>query len=128
VTKTPSALVRAGGIYLVPDKEIRLIPEEEREVHETRRRVVVVTGPTNSEEAWRFVLGCPISGSTSKRTRFDVQLAAGQANVEKKCWIRVPAVQPFMKAQLQDYTGSLDERLLSQVQARLVQYLGLIES
>lgn len=116
-----------GGVYLVQDERLRLIPEEERVTHDTRRPVVVVTGPvTNGDPAWQFVLACPISGSTSRRTRFDVQLAAGQGGVTKKCWIRIPAVQPLLKTQLEDRSGTLDERLLSQVQARLAQYMGIV--
>ncbi|MFB4275304.1 type II toxin-antitoxin system PemK/MazF family toxin [Nonomuraea sp. MTCD27] len=117
----------SGGVYLVGDKEVRLIPEEERVVHDERRPVVVVTGGgTNSDTSWPFVLACPISGSTSRRTRFDVHLARGQGGVVKKCWIRVPAVQPLLKTALEDRTGTLDEDLLTQVQGRLAQYLGLL--
>jgi mRNA-degrading endonuclease toxin of MazEF toxin-antitoxin module len=116
-----------GGVYLVRDERLRLIPEEERVMHDSRRPVLVVTGPaTNGETDWPFVLACPISGSTSRRTRYDVQLATGQGGVTKKCWIRVPAVQPLLKAHLEDRSGTLDERLLSQVQTRLAQYMGLL--
>jgi mRNA-degrading endonuclease toxin of MazEF toxin-antitoxin module len=117
-----------GGVYLVSDKALRLIPEEDREIHDERRPVVVVTSAaTNGDTAWPFVLICPVSGSTKRRTRFDVQLAAGQGGATKKCWIRIPAVQPLMKTVLEDRTGTLDEDLLTQVQARLAQYLGLLE-
>ena len=116
----------SGGVYLVQEKNIRLLPEEERVLHDARRPVVIVSGPeTNGDHGWPFVLMCPISGSTSRRTRYDVQLASGQGGVSKKCWIRVPAVQPLLKTCLEDRSGTLDERLLSQVHARLVQYIGL---
>ncbi|WP_432086144.1 type II toxin-antitoxin system PemK/MazF family toxin [Streptomyces sp. bgisy095] len=123
-----SGPVYAGGVYYVVDDKLRLIPDEERQLHDTRRPVVVMTGPTaNGDIRWPFVLVCPISGSTSRKTRYDVQLAAGQGGVTKKCWIRVPAVQPLMKDKLGDRLGTLDERVLSQAQARLAQYLGMIE-
>lgn len=97
----------------------------ERVVHATRRPVVVVTGPdSNSDRSWPFLLVCPLSTSTSRKTRYDVQLAAGQGNVTKRTWIRIPAVQPFMKSSLQDFQGQLDARVLSQIQA---QYLGLVD-
>ncbi len=116
-----------GGVYYVRDESLRLLPEEERVTHDARRPVLVITGPaTNGDPAWPFVLGCPISRSTSRRTRYDVQLAAGQGGATKKCWIRVPAAQPLLKAQLEDRLGTLDERLLSQVQTRLAQYMGLV--
>jgi mRNA-degrading endonuclease toxin of MazEF toxin-antitoxin module len=89
--------------------------------------VVVVTGTeSNGDPDWPFVLACPISGSTKRRTRFDVQLGTGQGGVTKKCWIRIPAVQPLMKSDLEDKTGTLEEALLTQVQGRLAQYLGLV--
>lgn len=117
-----------GGVYLVDDKELRLIPEEQRVVHDARRPVVVVSGAkTNPEESWPFVVICPISGSTSKRTRFDVQLAPGQGGVAKKCWIRIPAMQPAMKSVLEDRSGVLEERLLAQIDVRISQYLGLLD-
>jgi mRNA-degrading endonuclease toxin of MazEF toxin-antitoxin module len=117
----------AGGVYLVCDKSLRLIPEEERVVHDERRPVVVVTSAaSNGDPGWPFVLACPISGSTSRRTRFDVQLAKGESGVVKKCWIRIPAVQPLTKITLEDRTGTLNEDLLTQVQGRLAQYLGLL--
>lgn len=119
--------VYAGGIYLVRDELLRLIPEEERQVHVTRRPIVVVSGPeTNSDLKWKFILACPLSTSTTRRTRFDVELAAGQGNVSKKTWVRIPAVQPFMKQHLQDHSGILDARLLEQIHARLAQYMGLV--
>lgn len=117
----------AGGVYLVPDKVLRLIPEESRDVHDERRPVVVVTGgESNGDLDWPFLLACPVSGSTRRRTRFDVQLSRGQGGAVKKCWIRIPAVQPLMKTALEDRTGVLDEELLTQVQGRLAQYLGLL--
>lgn len=117
-----------GGVYLVTDKTVRLFPEEDRVIHDERRPVVVVSGAqSNCDPDWPFVLACPISGSTSRRTRFDVQLAKGQGGVVKKCWIRIPAVQPLTKSVLEDRTGILDEDLLTQVQGRLAQYLGLLD-
>lgn len=69
-----------------------------------------------------------MSGSTTYKTRFDVKLAAGEAGTSKKCWIRVPATQPLLKSDLEDLTGKLQASKLSEVQARLVEYLGLIDT
>lgn len=83
-----------------------------------------VSSPTvipSGRSSWRAH-----SASTRRRTRFDVQLAMGQGGVTKKCWIRIPAVQPLMKSDLEDQSGTLDEALLTQVQGRLAQYLGLV--
>jgi mRNA-degrading endonuclease toxin of MazEF toxin-antitoxin module len=127
VTQDLPSPVYVGGIYLVDDRALRLIPEEERVVHDARRPVVVLSGSdTNNDPGWPFLLACPLSSSTRRRTRFDVQLAVGQGNVTKKTWVRIPAIQPLIKSSLQDRQGTLDERLLSQIQARLAQYLGWI--
>jgi mRNA-degrading endonuclease toxin of MazEF toxin-antitoxin module len=115
----------AGGVYLVRDERLTLLPEEERIVHLERRRYVVVSADTNSELGWPLVLGCPVSASTSHRTRFDVKLAAGEAGTNKRCWIRVPALQPLLKVDLEDLTGKLDEPRLVELYARVVEYLGL---
>jgi mRNA-degrading endonuclease toxin of MazEF toxin-antitoxin module len=115
-----------GGLYMVADEKITLLPEEERQVHDERRRFLVLSGNTNSEDGWPVVLGCPVSASTSFKTRFDVKLAAGEAGTTKKCWIRIPATQPLLKTALEDLTGTLKADRLQEVQARPLQYLGLV--
>ena len=116
-----------GGLYMVADSKLTLLPEEQRQVHDERRRFLVLSGlETNSDENWPVVLGCPVSASTRYRTRFDVQLAYGEAGVTKKCWIRIPANQPLLKADLEDLTGNLTADRLEEAQARLLEYLGLV--
>lgn len=116
-----------GGLYLVADSKLTLLPEEQRQVHDERRRFLVLSGSeTNFDEKWPIVLGCPVSASTRYRTRFDVQLAYGEAGVTKKCWIRIPANQPLLKDDLQDLTGTLSADRLEEAQTRLLEYLGLI--
>ncbi|GAB3428545.1 type II toxin-antitoxin system PemK/MazF family toxin [Flindersiella endophytica] len=117
-----------GGVYYVSDEKLSLPPESIRQVHEERRRFLVLSGSgTNSETGWLVVTGCPISGSTGFRTRFDVKLAANEAGVTKKCWVRVPAIQPLLKSDLEDLTGTLTADRLVEVQTRLLQYLGLVD-
>jgi mRNA-degrading endonuclease toxin of MazEF toxin-antitoxin module len=116
-----------GGLYLVADSKLTLPPEDKREIHDERRRFLVLSGSeTNSELEWPTVLGCPVSASTHYKTRFDVKLASGEAGTTKKCWIRVPAAQPLLKTDLEDLTGTLTAGRLEEVQTRLLQYLGLI--
>ena len=116
-----------GGLYLVPDSKLTLLPAEERQVHNERRRFVVLSGSaTNSDTKWPAVLGCPVSASTRFRTEFDVRLAFGEAGASKKCWIRVPALQPLLKNDLEDLTGALTAQRLNETQVRLLQYLGLV--
>jgi mRNA-degrading endonuclease toxin of MazEF toxin-antitoxin module len=120
--------VVVGGIYFVRDDFITLVPRGDRPVSYERRPVLVVSGPsTNSDAGWSFVLVCPISSSTSRRTKFCVKLASGDGNLPKKGWVRVPAVQPMEKSALQDHTGVIPEDKLAAVQARLVEYLGLLD-
>jgi len=117
-----------GGLYLVADSKLTLVPKEKRQVHDERRRFLVLSGAeTNSDEKWPVVLGCPVSASTTYKTRFDVQLAYGEAGVTKKCWIRIPANQPLLKDDLEDLTGTLPPGRLEEAQARLLEYLGLVE-
>lgn len=121
------AAVVIGGLYLVADWKLKLLPAEERQVHDERRRFVVLSGSeTNSEPDWPAVLGCPVSASTRYKTQFDVRLAFGEAGAAKKCWIRVPAMQPLLKQDLEDLTGTLSAGRLEETQARMLQYLGLI--
>lgn len=116
--------VIVGGLYLVADHKIALPPDEERVFHQERRRFVVLTSAdTNDAPEWPTVLGAPLSASTRYRTRFDVKIAAGEAGTTKKCWIRIPAVQPLKKSDLEDLTGVLSDQRLWEARARLVHYI-----
>lgn len=116
-----------GGIYTVDDDAVTLPPNDDREYHDSRT-VVVVSGPsTNSDSSWKFVLVCPTSGSTKRKTRFCVKLNAGDGNLRKKCWARVPAVQPLLKADLKDHWGVIPEEKLERLYGRVVEYMGLLD-
>jgi mRNA-degrading endonuclease toxin of MazEF toxin-antitoxin module len=115
-----------GGIYLVADSTIVLLPAESRAVHDSRRPVLVLSGSeTNADPNWVVVLACPISSSTTRRTKFCVKLSAGEGNVTGKCWVRIPAVQALMKSNLEDHQGVITENRLAECYARLVEYMGL---
>ena len=66
-----------------------------------------------------------MSSETTRKTRFCVKIPADEANSGRKTWARVPAVQPLLKADLQDRFGLLPAARVEEVQARLFQYLGL---
>jgi mRNA-degrading endonuclease toxin of MazEF toxin-antitoxin module len=118
----------AGAVYYVRDRDLTLPPNQDRQYHDERRPVLVISGPeTNSDPSWGFVLVAPISSSTSLKTRFCVLLGAGAANLSKKGWVRVSAVQPLMKSQLGDHTGILTAGKFAEVQARLLEYMGLTD-
>ncbi|WIE69214.1 type II toxin-antitoxin system PemK/MazF family toxin [Curtobacterium sp. MCLR17_054] len=117
-----------GGIYLVKEDALTLPPEASRTKHAERRPFVVLSGAgTNSRIDWKTVLGCPISSSTSYRTEFDVKLAQGEFGATKKCWIRIPALQPILKTDLEDLTGTLDAARLEEAQARVLEFMGLTD-
>lgn len=116
-----------GGVYLVADEVISLDDGRSRTVHDARRPFVVLSGLRfNSDPEWRVVLGCPTSRSTQFRTELCVRLAAGEANLPNKCWIRVPALQAIPKTKLQDHTGTLTGDKLREAQMRVLEYVGLI--
>lgn len=121
-----SSPILNGGVYYVPDSLISLPPNDERQLHEQRRPVVVLSGPaTNNSNEWRTVLIAPMSSSTQLKTGYCVKLAAGQGGLRKKCRVRVIAVQPLLKSDLGDRLGLLPGERLEEIQARLFQYLGL---
>jgi mRNA-degrading endonuclease toxin of MazEF toxin-antitoxin module len=115
-----------GGIYLVPDDVLVLLPSQLRKlIHSGRRYFVVLSGDeTNEDDGWPIVTGCPVSGQTSWKTKFDVQLGSGEGGVQKKCWVRVPALQSIEKNHLQDFTGLLDPARIEQIDASIFWYLG----
>ncbi|KZS64711.1 type II toxin-antitoxin system PemK/MazF family toxin [Mycobacterium ostraviense] len=116
-----------GGIYLVPDDKLVLLPRVIRQVLHDHRYFVVLSGDaTNSQADWPTVSGCPISSQTTLKTRFDVKLAAGEGGVTKKCWVRIPAIQSIEKTDLRQFTGTLDPAKLDQVDASLFDYLGQV--
>lgn len=117
-----------GGIYYVDDSKITLPPDSDRSYHESRRPVVVLSGPeTNGKRSWQTVLAAPVSSSTSRKTSYCVRLAAGEGGMSKKCWVRVVAVQPLLKSDLGDRTDVLRPVRLEEIQARLFQYLGVLD-
>ncbi|MDG4763624.1 type II toxin-antitoxin system PemK/MazF family toxin [Solwaraspora sp. WMMD406] len=117
---TTNSLVINGGIYYVKDKAISLPPNDGRNYHDERRPVVVLSGPdTNSLAGWPTVLVAPISTSPKLKTQYCVKLGASEGGLPKKCWVRVVAVQPLLKSDLQDRLGVLSAERLEEIQARL---------
>jgi mRNA-degrading endonuclease toxin of MazEF toxin-antitoxin module len=115
-----------GGVYYVRDDIMTLLPDVLRSViHTGRRFFVVLSGDeTDQDEEWPIVSGCPISSSTTLKTKFDVKLGAGEGGVQKKCWVRIPALQSIEKQHLQDFSGLLDPSRIDQIDAALFLYLG----
>ncbi|OSC38745.1 type II toxin-antitoxin system PemK/MazF family toxin [Mycobacterium decipiens] len=114
-----------GGIYLIPDEAVVLLPKVvKRRLHKHRYFVVLSGDTTNNDAKWPLVSGCPLSGETTLKTRFDIKLGQGEGGVEKKCWVRIPALQSIEKADLWQFTGTLDPPKVAQIDAALFDYLG----
>ena len=122
-----SSPVQLGGIYLVADEPLVMPPHARRTIHTTRRPVVVLSGDnSNSDPDWEFVLVAPLSTTPHFKTKFCVAIPKGEGNVSKDTWVRVPAVQPIMKDDLQDQSGVLLAPRIEQIQASLLVYAGII--
>lgn len=122
----------AGSVYYVDDERLTLPEAAARQVHLERRPVVVISDQnevhgTNQAAEWPSILAVPVSSSTTYKTRFDVKLGAGEGNLPKKCWARVPAVQMLDKTWLLDLLGRISAEKLAEITAQLLNYLGLIE-
>lgn len=101
----------AGAIYYIRDEKLRL-PGPDRQMHE-RRPVLVVSDQTrlhgqNAEPSSTFasVLVVPISTSGTRKTQFDWPIEAGDGNLIRKGWARIPALQPIDKDDLEDMLGA----------------------
>ncbi|WP_035002104.1 MULTISPECIES: type II toxin-antitoxin system PemK/MazF family toxin [Corynebacterium] len=119
--------ITRGDIFMIPDEDLTLPPESLRgEPHLEHRPFLILSNDnSNLDPNFLVVMGCPISSSTSFRTGFDVKLSRGQGGVTKKCWIRVPAMQPLPKTlvETQDKTGTVPRSILDEVDISLVQFL-----
>jgi mRNA-degrading endonuclease toxin of MazEF toxin-antitoxin module len=73
------------------------------------------------------VLVAPLSSSTNRRTDFCVKVPANEGNVSRKTWVRVVAVQPLAKADLQDHFGTLPPARMEEIEANLLRYMELID-
>lgn len=51
----------------------------------------------------------------------------GTADVTKKTWVRVPAVQPLLKSAWQDHSGVVPPEILDEIRTRLVEYQGMLD-
>ncbi|HIY40550.1 MAG TPA: type II toxin-antitoxin system PemK/MazF family toxin [Candidatus Nocardiopsis merdipullorum] len=118
--------IERGGIYWVPDRLLALPPDYDRDPHH-RRAVVVISGDAENEnEDWPIVLVAPCSSQSTRKTRYCVKLGQGVANVQKKCWVRVAAVQPMAKDELGDYVARLPAHLLEDVYFNFAEYTGQV--
>lgn len=117
-----------GGVYYVSDVALSMPPNNDRNYH-NKRTVLVVSGTAVNRDASRpSVTVAPISGSQRWRSPDCVRLQLGDGGVTKPCWVRVPHLQPILKADLADFLGVLPAAKVREVQAHVAQYLGLLDT
>ncbi len=121
--------MNVGDVFLVADRLLNLPPASDRRVYpDTQPRPFVVLSFLNGPDlALPTVLGCPISSETTRWTPLCVKLGAGEAGLKRKSWIRVPALQPVAKSDLDPnkLLGRLPQDKLETAQKRILRYLGL---
>lgn len=118
---------RKGQVWLVPDRHLHLPPDVKRkQVHESRPFLILSGDATNQDSEFPIVLGCPISTSARFATEFCVKLGASEANLPKKSWVRVVAIQPLDVTHLGELSGSLTSERVAEVEAALFQYMGIL--
>lgn len=120
-------VIQRGMIFNVSDGKLTLPPEHLRgQAHESSRPFVILSNNTkNVDPSFPIVMGCPISSSTTYRTQYDVKLSAGEGNLRKKSWARIPALQPIAKCDLSDRLGQLDSDRLLDIDASIAEYLDM---
>ncbi len=107
------------------DADVTFVPPENRTEHESRYSVVVSGDEKNCDPDWPLVLIVPCSGSSTLKTALCVKLAAGEGNLPRKCWARIPMVQAATKISLADKVGQLETPKLEEIMGRLVEYMDL---
>ncbi|GAA4221607.1 mRNA-degrading endonuclease toxin of MazEF toxin-antitoxin module [Streptosporangium album] len=121
------APIRKGGVYWVDDSDLTLPPNDERNV-KPRRPVIVVSGDeTNENPDWPIALVVPISTAPSHKTAYCLQIGAAVANLPKKGWARIVAVQPLAKDEIQDLIGHLPADMQGILHENLFAYMGLVD-
>ena len=122
-------MVNVGDVFLVADRLLNLPPEGGRKVYpDTQPRPFVVLSFLNGPDPdLPTVLGCPISSETTRWTPLCVKLGAGEAGLNRRSWIRIPALQPVAKTDLppSKMLGRLPQAKLEVAQKRILVYLGL---
>ena len=116
----------SGGVYQIKDNLIRLPPVEKRQQHNTRPFLVLSPAKVVQDNKWPVVVGYPLSTSRKSKTEFDVLVQRHEAACEQGCWVRVPAIQPVEKKNLDFYKGQLYSQTLDHVCAAVAAYLGII--
>lgn len=112
-----------GGIYLVQDELVTLLPRDDRDLHESRPVIVLSSNEMNNQSVWPVVLVVPTSSQPDRATPFCVEIQRGQGNFDRRTWARVPAVQPMEKAELTRFQGPLPGPVLNEILGRLADYI-----
>ncbi|WP_375164186.1 type II toxin-antitoxin system PemK/MazF family toxin [Paenarthrobacter sp.] len=115
--------IRRGYVYWVPDEQVALPPENHRTSH-SRRPVIVLTGDHKNDDGhWPVVTVCPVS-SGAQNSEYDIRIPANTGGLPSKGWARVCLVQPMDKHFIGERIGQLDAKLVDQIMANYLGYLG----
>lgn len=97
----------AGSLHWMADVLLKLPGDGQQRTQHPRRIVLIVSDQNQAHgtnalpsSTWPSVLAVPISSATTGRTRFDVRISAGEGNLERRSWARVPALQVVDKDHL----------------------------
>lgn len=124
-----SVPIRRGAVYWIPDEAVELppTPREKRNLHKRRPFLILSIDERNAEEAWPVVLGFPLSTSDVFVSEYDVELAAGKANLPDRCIVQVALLQAIAKRHILDRIGQLDANDMEKVTVGHLRYTGFID-
>lgn len=122
----PSVPPRCGDVYYVKDTCVTFKPASTRNLHETRRPVVVVSASAlNRLPEMPLVLVCPIS-SGAQASMLDVRVHQGDGSLPKKGYVRIFHTQPLLIDELDERIGTLPPERSKEITTRLLQCIGAI--
>lgn len=120
--------IRSGEVWIVNDEVLYLSADLEEEDREPKPRpVVILAGPSQcADAAIPFVLCVPLTTkpSSGRLGRYEVELQAGMAGLERDSVAPTYLVQPVSKADLEESWGSLPQARHRQMIASLLQFMG----
>jgi len=120
--------IRRGAVYWIHDDAVELPPttRAKRKMHSRRPFLVLSLDERNAEDSWPIVQGFPLSTSDVVVTEYDVFLAAGVANLPKRCAVQVPLLQPIAKRHILERIGQLPANEMEKVVLGHLRYCGLV--
>lgn len=114
-----------GQIFWVRDEIVRLPPDDQRSIHDSRTVLVLSSNQWNSQPDCPSVLVYPVS-SGAQATSFDVRLGAGLGGLMKRSWARTALVQTLDIRWLSDNPLATSGIPSDKFQDVLVQHMSML--